>query len=137
MKKNKYNDKRLENLANAIIMQAARDYAAAYMGEYVNGQKPEIVIRECEKFFRSKWFERLTNIDGSWLMMKLKVAELQKAKNIFERALAEDAPIRIALPRTTTHDGIVYTIPPKLKGKFHKIMIGIIKQLKEEISEIK
>ena len=55
-----------EELANAIVQQAAEDYAVAVMGGTVNGKKPQDVMKECEKFFHSKWYESLTGgmIDG-------------------------------------------------------------------------
>lgn len=42
-----------ENLANAIILQAIKDYNEDYKKE------------ECLHFFRSQWFSELTAIPGS------------------------------------------------------------------------
>ena len=109
-----------ENLANAIIEQAAKDHrsAVAYLkkhphtkelSEKVVMQRAErekrraelkakklpmerikksreerllenIIARETlrydtEKFFRSSWFEDLTDIDGKWLLERLKRTE--------------------------------------------------------------
>ena len=63
-----------ENLANAIIIQAARDYKKAY--------KKSLKRRECEatkqelaeleSFFRSEWYRTLTSIDGELVIEKLR-----------------------------------------------------------------
>lgn len=60
----KYNA--LHNLANAIILRAVADYRTALKGN------DEHVIYECERFFRSEWFMHLTNIDGEFLIEKLR-----------------------------------------------------------------
>lgn len=71
-----------QDLANAIIIQAARDYRAALRGmrnyrgdkgrqskRYWNYEK---TISDCERFFTGEVFEILTDLDGNWLMKKLK-----------------------------------------------------------------
>ena len=52
-----------ENLANAVVLQAVKDYRAS---DTPNAEK------EIEKFFRSDWFHILTKIDGEWLIRKLR-----------------------------------------------------------------
>ena len=52
-----------ENLANAIILQAVKDYRNARH----KGTKAEI-----EQFFRSEWFEILTDLDGKKLIEDLR-----------------------------------------------------------------
>lgn len=61
-----------EELANAIIIQAVKDYRAALRGEFVNHKSPEWVIKDCEKFFQSEWFTVLTKVNGDMLMNKLR-----------------------------------------------------------------
>lgn len=62
-----------QNLADAIILQAVKDYRhvlrryAAYPhNSEVNRQRHEL-----ETFFRSGWFEMLTDLDGEILLEKL------------------------------------------------------------------
>lgn len=55
-----------KELANAIILQAAKDYRKALKHDE-RGRK-----REIEKFFRSEWFSILTNISGEMLIQKLR-----------------------------------------------------------------
>lgn len=43
-----------ENLANAIILQAVKDYKSN--------------SKECERFFRSEWFKVLTNVDPDYII---------------------------------------------------------------------
>lgn len=54
-----------ENLANAIVLQAVKDYRAA------KKRKNSANIGIIRKFFRSDWFRTLTDIDGEWLIRKL------------------------------------------------------------------
>ena len=61
-----------ENLANAIIIQAAEDYRKALND---SAQREQHTI---ERFFRSEWFGVLTGLDPETLIRKLK----QEAKNI-------------------------------------------------------
>lgn len=56
----------VENLKNAIILQAVSDYREAVaMGD-------ARMKRECESFFRSRWYSELTDIDGEYLLRKLR-----------------------------------------------------------------
>ena len=55
-------DRAYENLANAIILQAMRDYT----------EGSEITKRECTNFFKSDWFEVLTDVSPDYI---LKVCE--------------------------------------------------------------
>lgn len=52
-----------EDLANAIIMQAVRDYRKTqYEGTHI----------EIEAFFKSEWFKVLSAADGILIMKKLR-----------------------------------------------------------------
>lgn len=56
-------------LADAIIMQAVKDYMRS---------KCYQVQEEIESFFKSDWFIVLCNIDGDWLIEKLKQERVMK-----------------------------------------------------------
>ena len=58
----------IEDLSNAIILQAVKDYRIALAGGSVNGRDSKSVIAECERFFQSEWFNSLTKIDCKYLM---------------------------------------------------------------------
>lgn len=75
-------DEAYENLANAIIVQAAEDWKKAY--KYLrkharsrsktvkeNMVRTERIKIECENFFRSAWFKTLTNADGEAIFSRL------------------------------------------------------------------
>ena len=62
----------IENLSNAIILQAVKDYLIALSGRDVNGRDSKSVIEECERFFQSEWFNVLTNVDGEYLMTTIR-----------------------------------------------------------------
>ena len=57
---------RYEKLAEAIILQAVKDYRKALKHDE-RGRK-----REIERFFRSEYFTVLTNISGEMLIRKLR-----------------------------------------------------------------
>lgn len=65
-----------ENLANAIILQAVKDYRAALKklkrNPYSNLSITKAEIASIERFFRSPWYEALTNVDGELLIKKLR-----------------------------------------------------------------
>ena len=65
-------------LANAIIIQAADDYRTSLRRLKLNRMNREYLRmkEECERFFRSQWFEQLTNIDGKTIMMRIQKEEL-------------------------------------------------------------
>ena len=48
-------------LANAIVMQACKDY-----------RKTDEKLAEFEKFFRSDWYRALTDLDGEYLMKRIR-----------------------------------------------------------------
>lgn len=51
-----------ELLANAIILQAVRDYRHTYSPQ---------VRAEIKRFFRSEWFRALTRVDGEMIIARL------------------------------------------------------------------
>ena len=63
-----------ENLANAIILQAVMDYRMALkaMNRNARNRDADGTRVECERFFQSGWFSALTDLDGVWLMQKLR-----------------------------------------------------------------
>lgn len=63
-----------ERLANAIIVQASKDYMASLRKKKRNtgSASAEHDIKECERFFRSGWYQALTFVDGEYLMAKLR-----------------------------------------------------------------
>lgn len=62
-----------ENLANAIILQAVKDYRVALKCLKRNpGDRDAQADRdEIERFFRSKWYQALTDVDGERLIRML------------------------------------------------------------------
>ena len=61
------------NLANAIILLAVKDYRRALRRQKKLPEDKDVKTRmlECERFFRSGWFEVLTSLDGEVLLDKL------------------------------------------------------------------
>lgn len=64
-----------ENIANAVVIQACKDYWKAYkryLRRYRSTAKPDEELTELESFFRSAWYKTLTTIDGEYLMDRIK-----------------------------------------------------------------
>ena len=68
------NYKAYENLANAIVKQAARDYMTALkrLKKDPYDRKKRKEVRELEEFFHSDWYELLTDVDPDYLIRKLR-----------------------------------------------------------------
>lgn len=64
-----------ENLANAIIVQAAKDYRMALKSLKANPRNRTAMAdkTEIERFFRSGWFTVLTSVDGEMLIRSLQM----------------------------------------------------------------
>ena len=67
-----------ENLANAIILQAVKDYREARKKhkKRPKNEDAKLMISDCEAFFRSDWFKALTELDDEMLLRKLQEEEL-------------------------------------------------------------
>ena len=63
-----------ENLANAIILLAVKDYRRALKLSSKNphSRSAMAAVNEMERFFRSDWYETLTSVDGEMLIRKLR-----------------------------------------------------------------
>ncbi len=63
-----------EMLRNAIVLKAVKDWRLAV---HKLEKQPESIYSQsvrdnCERFFLSDWFEKLTGMDGSVILRKLK-----------------------------------------------------------------
>lgn len=63
-----------QELANAIIEQAAKDYrtALAYHFRHPENSKYQQNVCEIERFFRSDWYDALTDLDGEYLIREIR-----------------------------------------------------------------
>ena len=64
---------RFENLANAIILQAVKDYRKLEHRASIHPQdtKTQYAKNRIEEFFLSEWFSALTKINGNELLNRL------------------------------------------------------------------
>lgn len=62
-----------ENLANAIILQAVKDYRMVLKSLKANprNRTAQADKTEIERFFRSQWYSALTSVDGEILIRSL------------------------------------------------------------------
>ena len=62
-----------KNLANAIILQAVKDFKPAYrrLKKYPNDRLAQDTVREITKFFCSQYFEALSELDVPALLNRI------------------------------------------------------------------
>lgn len=62
-----------ENLANAIILQAVKDYRVAgkKLKRNPKNKDAKLMVEDCERFFCYDWFGQLTSVNGKMLLKKL------------------------------------------------------------------
>ena len=65
-----------QDLANAIVEQAVDDYRYALTGFPIK-EHMVVTVESLEHFFRSDWFRALTNIEGEYIITKVR-KELNK-----------------------------------------------------------
>ena len=60
-------------LANAIIIQAAKDYrnTRKKLKKNRKNEEAKLMVEDLERFFRSDYFAALTDLDGQALLTKL------------------------------------------------------------------
>ena len=63
-----------ESLASAIVIQAAKDYRKALQTLKKNKRSNQAMSmkEEVERFFASDWYRELTDLDGAFLMQKIR-----------------------------------------------------------------
>lgn len=63
-----------ESLANAIIVQAVKDYREALQRLDRHPEKNDYKseVKSIERFFCSGWYQMLTDLDGTLLMRKVR-----------------------------------------------------------------
>ena len=67
-----------ENLAQAVILQAVKDYRMARkeLKYHPKNKDTKLMIEDCERFFRSDLFGVLTSVDGQMLLIRLQEERL-------------------------------------------------------------
>lgn len=77
-------------LANAIVLQAVKDYRRA-LRQLRQNPKNRIAMdnaMECERFFEGEWIQVLTSVDGQWLKNRLREeARDRDSKRVSEQRL--------------------------------------------------
>ena len=63
-----------EELGNAVVLRAVDDWRDAIrtLRKHPDHVQAERMRRDCERFFLSRWFGFWTDLDGRWLLRKLK-----------------------------------------------------------------
>ena len=74
MKKNQAEMDPYQGLANAVVALAAKDYRKTlrWLRRNPRSHSAQIELSALEQFFRSEWYEVLTNVSGEWLMDRIK-----------------------------------------------------------------
>ena len=79
-----------ENLANAIVITAAKDYRDALrsLTRNKNNNNAKRMKEEVERFFNSDWYSVLTDLDGAFLMRKIQEeVGYHDGKGVFESGI--------------------------------------------------
>lgn len=73
------NEEGYQALANAIILQAVKDFKPAYrrLKRFPNDRAAQDTVREITKFFCSDYFSALTDLDGPALLQQI-IREMDK-----------------------------------------------------------
>ena len=63
-----------ESLANAIVMQAVKDYRTSLLHskKRPDNKGYQIEVASLERFFRSDWYGELTNLNAEYLIRRVK-----------------------------------------------------------------
>lgn len=74
-----------EELANAIILQAVKEYKKILKTMKICVIDSSLRYRKCEieKFFCSRWFKELTDADGEFIITRLKEEYSDDGKRVF------------------------------------------------------
>lgn len=133
-----------DKLAGGIIARAIEDYQRAFLGyelQIKSGKErePAQVKASCEKFFKSGWFNVLSDLDGVGLMNKIQENEIEKLKAAYEKALeAVDFKFTVSLKggngKSEQHE---VTIPPALVGAFKTVMRKQVMEFEKKLKELK
>ena len=61
-------------LANAIVLQAVKDYRKAKqtLSRFPDNADAISVIAEVERFFKSDWFGEISDANGEWILKRLR-----------------------------------------------------------------
>ena len=62
-----------ESLANAIVMQAVKDYRIAllHLKKRSYNKSYQIEVASLERFFRSGWYGEITNLNAEYLIRRV------------------------------------------------------------------
>lgn len=135
-----------DNLRNGIVRQAAEDFAVAYMGNPVGDKDADRMVRECEEFFHSEWYEALTDgkVDGEWLLKQIKVRELEKVASTYDTILnlcnrvTFKAFVRFPkVKNEATPKPMTYIFPPRFADELMDFLRIQRESIKAEIRELK
>lgn len=62
-----------ESLANAVVMQAVKDYRTAllHLQKRPDNKSYQIEVASLERFFRSGWYGEITNLNAEYLIRRV------------------------------------------------------------------
>lgn len=134
-------DKGVENLVIGIINQAAQDYKDALLENSIGKYKcsPRKMLNDCEKFFKSSYFELFTDINGEYLMKKIKLQTIEKVINnlsYFESVSHRSSQIVLQVYKSKKNRELQYCLPEKYRHIVDDTIFKIIKHLEDEREKI-
>ncbi len=140
-----------ENLANAIVLQAVKDYRDALkrLKKKPGNQAAMSDAMECERFFRSGWYKTLTSVDGEYLHQAYRLdqrikSDTMEAQNLREMAGSVSAiqydKDRVQTSRNTEAPFVrtlekLWTLEKKIAGEL-EMLSDLKKQIREVIEAV-
>lgn len=118
----------------------------AFMGNSVGGKDADRMMRECEAFFHSEWYEALTNgaIDGEWLAKQIKIRELEKVADAYDAILnlcnRTTLKAAVRFPKVKNEAApkpMIYIFPPRFAEGLMDFLRIQRESIKAEIRELK
>lgn len=130
----------VEECYAAVIVKAADDYKKGIMGyrtRYLGNYNPAGNLGEVKRFFKSKRFAFITNIDREMIMKKIENEVRDEAINALEKTIdhiksGRQNTIKLAGANEQNH---TYCIPPCYEDEFVQAMKRLLVQLYKEKKE--
>ena len=89
-----------------MVSMSAREIQGKFYRDINQVRSAQRMIRECEDFFRSEWYRQLCDIDGEWMIRKLREQSLEKRGNFFKNGNTKELQRRIQKEHDTYWDNL-------------------------------
>ncbi len=128
----------LEDLKNAIILQAVEDYAKAFLGYKDSELTPDDMMKDCENFFKGDYYKLMTDLDSDLIIKVVKNREIDKVLDFIKRFKERNGQVRLVYKESGKGGKQkTLTIPPRLTEDFIKAIDKLEIELIQEKETLK